>query len=115
MTSSEFCDYVVYDLLAHMSGVTFKRMFGGFGLYLDGVVFGIIADGELYFKVDETNRAKYELAGSHPFVYFNGKKDITLSYWQVPAEILEQPRELEEWVLDSVQINLLKTKKEKKK
>lgn len=115
MTSQEFCDYVVYDLLAHMSGVTFKRMFGGFGLYLDGVVFGIITDGELYFKVDETNRAKYELAGSQPFVYFNGKKEVTLSYWLVPSEILENPSELENWVLDSFQINSLKKKKVKQK
>ncbi len=115
MTSQEFCDYVVYDLLAHMPGITFKRMFGGFGLYLDGVVFGIIAEGELYFKVDQTNQAKYELAGSHPFIYFNGKKDVTLSYWQVPSEILESPVELEDWVLDSVEINKLKKERSKKK
>ena len=55
-----FHDHVVRDLFVHIPDITSRAMFGGWGLYQDGVIFGIIADGELYFKVDDTNRAGFE-------------------------------------------------------
>ena len=42
-------------------------MFGGVGLYCDGVFFGLIALDVLYLKVDATTRSDYESAGSLPF------------------------------------------------
>lgn len=51
----DFKDYVVGDILGHIGGITAKKMFGGWSLYLNGAIFGLIAsDTDLYFKVDET-------------------------------------------------------------
>ena len=87
------------DLLHDMPGITSRAMFGGWGLYRQGVIFGIIADGELFFKVDDQSRPEYEKRGSGPFVYeARGKKRAAKTYWQVPAEIMDDRESLKEWI-----------------
>lgn len=100
---SSFHDYVVRDLLAGLPGITSKRMFGGWGLYKAGVIFGIIVNGELYFKVDESNQKEYEVLGSRPFVYTKkAGKPVSMSYWFVPGAVLENRPKLYAWVEQSV-------------
>lgn len=105
MTSHEYRDYIVYDLLGGMSGITTKSMFGGHALYKDGTIFGIIIDGILYLKVDERNLHLYENAESKPFTYMRGKKSYAMSYFEVPDDILEDREKLEEYVETSALIN----------
>ncbi|MCH9031358.1 MAG: TfoX/Sxy family protein [candidate division Zixibacteria bacterium] len=58
--------------------------------YRNGIISGIIIDGELYFKVDDRNRAKYERLESRQFVYRKSAgKPVTMPYWLVPAEVME--------------------------
>ena len=110
-----FHDYVLYDLLRNISGVTSRAMFGGWGLYKDGVIFAIIADGALYFKVDGSNRADFEQLGSQPFVYGQGNhKPTTMSYWLVPEEVMENKEELEKWIERSVRVSRNAKKKFKR-
>ena len=107
-----FHDHVVGDLLAHLPDTSSRAMFGGWGIYENGVIFGIIFDGGLYFKVDDTNRADFERLGSEPFVYAQGNpKPITLSYWRVPEEIMEEKVKLRQWVERSVRVSRRKRKK----
>lgn len=106
MKKYDFLDYVTHDLLSKLRDVTCKPMFGGFGLYQGPVFFGIIADEVLYFKADDTNRAKYEAAGSKPFSYTtkNGK-EVVMTYWQVPADIMDNKSAAAEWAVESCRIN----------
>lgn len=102
MPKNDFVEYVVKDILSSLRGVTSRAMFGGYGLYKDGVMFGIVADDQVYFKVGETNRKKYEAAGSKPLTYDTKKrKNITLSYWEVPTEVLEDRDEIVRWAEES--------------
>jgi len=92
-------NYVVEDLLGHLEHVRARAMFGGYGLYLKGAFFAIIVDdGELRFKVNDTNRAQYEALGSGPFIYTGHKniKPVTMSYYLVPNEVLEDRERLTE-------------------
>lgn len=93
--SPEFRDYVL-ELLEPLGGVTARRMFGGAGLYRDGTIFALIAGDVLYFKVDDVNRADYEAAGTGPFRPFEDKP-FAMPYWEVPADILEDPQEICAW------------------
>lgn len=109
MLGSDFNDYVVKDLLADVEGIFSRAMFGGYGLYKDGIIFGIIADDELYLKVDKTNKQRFESFGSHPFEYDGKKhKKIAMSYWVVPEDILENRALVEELVFQSAAINAAK-------
>ena len=87
-------------------------MFGGWGIYKDGVIFAIIDDGQLYFKVGENNKADYEKEGSKPFEYPmpSGKK-ISLSYWELPADVMDDHERLLSWIEKSLEAS----KKAKKK
>lgn len=87
-------------------------MFGGYGIYKDGIIFAIIAYDQLYFKVDDTNKADYEAHDSGPFVYDQGgHKQTTMSYWLVPEEIMENHEKVAEWMEKSVEISRKKKKK----
>ncbi len=109
MPKNDFAEYVVKDLLAEVRGVTSRAMFGGFGLYKDGVIFGIIVDDEVYFKVGDSNLKKYEEAESRPFTYKNARgKEIAMSYWEVPADVLEDRETIVRWAEESCRVNRAK-------
>jgi DNA transformation protein len=75
-----------------------RAMFGGFGIYLDDVIVGIIAWDRLFFRVDGRNRPDYQAAGTAPFTYEGrGGKPIEMPYWEVPAEVLAEPARLADW------------------
>lgn len=113
MASRAYCDYVL-DLLSHVDGVSSRGMFGGFGLYKGGVMFALIADDVLYYKVGQSNQADYEDAGSEPFTYSGKNKPIQMSYWQVPEDVMEDADALRDWTLKAFDV-ALKAKKPKPK
>lgn len=92
---TRFVDHVV-DLLAPL-GATPRRMFGGHGIFTDGLMFALIADGRLYFKADDSTRAAFTEAGGEPFSYSRAGKLASLSYYSVPEDALEDPVDLREW------------------
>jgi DNA transformation protein and related proteins len=91
----------VLDQLARLPQLRSKLMFGGVGLYSGESFFGIIAADELFFKVDDSNRTGYEIAGSEPFRPV-ANRAISMSYWRVPVEVLEDPGELATWALAAI-------------
>ncbi len=100
---SSFVDYVVSDLFFDVEGVRARAMFGGHGIYKDDLMFAIIVDDELYFKTGDTNRKDFESAGSEPFVYqAKGKKRVTMSYWKLPAKLMDDRDLLLEWMEKAV-------------
>ena len=86
-------------------------MFGGWGIYKNGIFFALIADGVLYFKVDESNKKDYEDLESEPFVYNAKGKSMTMSYWNLPEEIMSDQQLLKEWVDKSVLAGVSSKKK----
>jgi len=111
MAKTDFVQYVVEDLMAEVKGVSARAMFGGHGIYRERTIFGIIVDDVLYFKVDDTNRKEYEAAQSRPFTYrAKGNKKVSMSYWEVPAAILDDRDALAKWALKSWRINIKKGK-----
>ncbi len=111
-TDSSFMEYILYDVLGHIEGITAKAMFGGWGIYLDGVIVGLIAEGEFYLKADKELVAKYKKEGLYPFTYSGNKGKIyEMSYMSVPEEILNDKEGIEARVFESFEIS----KKSKKK
>jgi len=76
-----------------------RAMFGGHGLYLDDLMFGLIFEDRLYLKADDESRPMFERAKSEPFVYDSGKgRIITTSYWLCPQAALTEAAKLRAWV-----------------
>ena len=86
------------DLLGAFGPVQAKRMFGGYGIYRDGLMFGLVADDILYLKVDEQSRPAYQARDLPAFCYLRqGKRVEIRSYRQAPPEALEDPDLLLDW------------------
>jgi len=96
MPVSEGFRAFVLDQLEGLGGVRARAMFGGVGLYAGDLFFGIIAADTLYFKVDDTNRPDYEAAGMSAFKPYPERSE-TMSYYQVPAGVLEDADDLVTW------------------
>ena len=86
----------VLDQLAEVGDVSARSMFGGVGLYANGVFFGIIARDRLYLRVGDTNRADYERAKMKPFKPYPGRSS-SMRYYAVPTDVLESAPALGTW------------------
>jgi DNA transformation protein len=92
--SPEYRDWIL-EQLRHTGPVTARSMFGGVGLYLDGLFFALIDDDVLYLKVDDSNRPDFTAAGCDPFRPYGD--DRAMQYYEVPADVLEDPAGLRTW------------------
>lgn len=93
----------VEDQLGEIVPVRSRAMFGGVGLYADDAFFALIADDVLYLKVDDESRADFEAMGSEPFRPF-GDEARAMSYYSVPADLLEDTDRLRPWVLTATKV-----------
>ncbi|HEU4890702.1 MAG TPA: TfoX/Sxy family protein [Vicinamibacterales bacterium] len=101
LRSSASFERFVMDQLSDLEPVTSRKMFGGVGLFCRDVFFGIIARDELYLKVDDRTRGRYERAGMHPFKPY-ANRPTTMKYYAVPVGVLESSVELTRWAQDAV-------------
>jgi DNA transformation protein len=102
---SDFVRHVC-ELLAPVGQVTTRRMFGGHGVYADGLFVAIIAWDELYLKVDDTTRAAFEQEGCEPFAYDKAGKTMTMSYYRAPGEAMDAPHLMTPWARRAMQAAL---------
>lgn len=86
------------DQLSDWAKITTRPLFGAVALYRNDHVFAMVWNGALYFKVDDNSRGKYEAAKSQPLGYVSKGVDQALkSYWEVPADVLEDADKLFAW------------------
>jgi DNA transformation protein and related proteins len=111
--SSEFAEFVV-ESLQPLDGVSARRMFGGWGIYKDGVMFALIAYDQLYFKVDDGNRTAYEDTGLPHFIDTDKGKPIRMPYREAPSEGFDDPDILCAWAREAYAA-ALRTEKPKRK
>jgi DNA transformation protein and related proteins len=92
----------IRELFAPFRPVTVKRMFGGAGIWADGLMFGLVFDGAIFLKVDDESIPDFAREGSRPFVYTRAKSKgrvgrASLSYWRLPERLYDDPDELAVW------------------
>lgn len=93
---SEFVDYL-HEVFAHFGPISARRMFGGYGIYHDGLMFALVVDDTLYLKADAGNIAQFEQRGLRPFAYNSRGRTVRLSYYLAPEEMLEDSNEAAAW------------------
>jgi DNA transformation protein len=88
----------IREMFAEFGPVTVRRMFGGAGLYAEGVMFGLVSGDQIYFKSDATTASCFEREGCGPFEYATktGKRAI-MSYWRLPDRLYDDTDELAQW------------------
>jgi DNA transformation protein len=93
---NESIDYL-HEVFDGFGPIRARRMFGGWGIYHDGLMFGLYAAGRLYLKTDAHNVAQFEAAGSEPFTYMQRNKPVKLSYWSAPEAVLDEREQAVFW------------------
>jgi DNA transformation protein len=90
-------DYI-RDLFASFRPVAVRRMFSGAGIFVDGVMFGLVVDDVIYLKVGDDNAADFDREDLPPFRYQakNGKRAV-MSYRKMPERLYDDPDELAQW------------------
>jgi DNA transformation protein and related proteins len=102
MPNNAFQEWAL-EQLSRVVSVTSRRMFGGVGIYSDGLFFGLMDDDALYLKVDDGNRPDYEAVGARPFDPYGDGVHV-MQYYPPPAELLEDPEGLRPWVEKSIEV-----------
>jgi DNA transformation protein and related proteins len=92
----------ISDLFAPFGPVAVRRMFGGSGLYRDGLMFALEFDGVIFLRVDAASVPDFEREGSRPFVYTRAKSAgkigrASRSFWRLPERLYDDPEELAVW------------------
>lgn len=92
----EFANFVV-ELMAGFAPVLAKRMFGGFGIFWQGLMLGIIIEDKLYFKVDDVSEPRFAQRGLGRFQYESKGRTASLRYCEAPPEVYDEPAHMLDW------------------
>ena len=89
----------VAELFAPMGPVSIRRMFGGAGVFRDGLMFALLGDDTIYLKTDATLRADLEAEGCAPFLWTkpSAGEEIDMGYVSLPSSAMDDPDEASAW------------------
>lgn len=93
---ASFKEFLI-EQMAGFGPVTIRPMFGGAGIYHDGLMFALVDDEVLYLKVDESSRAAFEAENLPPFVYSKKDQKIDMSYFRSPERCMDDADEMARW------------------
>jgi DNA transformation protein len=109
----EFVDYL-HEVFELFGPIRARKMFSGYGIYHDGLMFGLVADDTLYLKADAENANQFEKEGLGRFEYSSGERVVKMSYYRAPAGILEDREEAAMWARRSFEAALRSQRSSKK-
>ena len=93
---NEFADYLL-EVIREFGPIHTRRMFGGHGVFHEGLMFGLVANGVLYLKADTETEGAFSERGLEQFEYTKNRKLMKMSYFMAPEEIYEDPSVASEW------------------
>ena len=93
---SEFVEYL-HAAFALLGPITTRRMFGGHGIYHQGLMFGLVVDATLYLKTDPVCRPLFDAEGLAPFIYIKNGKPIPMSYRRAPNAVFDDQELAQLW------------------
>jgi DNA transformation protein and related proteins len=93
----------IAEMFAAFGPVVVRKIFGGMGIYADGIMFALAHDGLIYLKADRDTAAAFEREGQGPFTYAaKGGKRAVMSYWRAPDRLYDDPDELAGWAREAL-------------
>ena len=95
----------VRDHLNDLGPIDIRPMFGAAGVKLNGAMFAILDDGEIWLKADPALAADLEAEGSRQFAYrTKAGEEMTMAYWSLPAAATDDAEEAVAWARRAVDV-----------
>lgn len=106
----------IVELFSAFGRVSVRRMFGGAGIYSDGVFFALVDDGVIYLKADEESAPRFEAENCTRFAYRTRQRLVETNLWRMPERLYDDPEELADWARQALAVAVrAKTKKPQRK
>jgi DNA transformation protein and related proteins len=103
------------DLLSAIGTVQTKRMFGGYGVYVDDVFVAIVTNDNLYLKTDDQTLPRLTVAGGTQFCFTARGKLQATHFWSAPADAMDSPALMRPWAQFAFEAALRARAKSKKR
>jgi DNA transformation protein and related proteins len=103
------------DLFSSFGPVQLRSLFGGEGVYADGLIIGLVVDEKLYLKTDSAGRAAFTAEGCKPFYFRKDGKRIASSYFAIPDRLYDDPEDFADWARQAQTVSRAKPKTKKRK
>ena len=105
MTAAPVDAEAIRELFGEFGPVAVRRMFGGAGVFADGLMIAIVSDGTIFLKADDATSPAFAAEGCDPFAYAtrDGRRTLT-SYWRLPERLYDDPDELAGWARDALAV-----------
>ncbi|MFD1983103.1 TfoX/Sxy family protein [Mesorhizobium newzealandense] len=89
----------IAELFEGLGTVSIRKLFGGKGIYFDGVIVAIVLRGELMLKADAESAPDFEAAGCRQWTYTGSRhgKLVSMPYWTIPDSAFDDPDEMTAW------------------
>jgi DNA transformation protein len=110
---NEFVEFLLAQMQA-LGPLSAKAMFGGYGAYIDDLMFALVADDVLYFKTNADNLPEYEQRSLPAFSYQRNGKSFNMPYHEAPAEVLNDTEIMQHWASMAIAAALKNRKHSKK-
>lgn len=89
----------IEEMFSGLGPVSIRRMFGGKGVYHEGLIVAVELRGEMRLKADAVSAPAFEAAGATRWTYEGrGGKLVSMPYWSVPDEAFDDPDSMARWV-----------------
>ena len=111
---SEFIEFL-NETFEEFGLIDVRKMFGGYGVYHDGVMFGLVEKDTLYLKADETTQKHFESRGLSQFQYDRAGKVVKMSYYKAPEEIYDDREKAALWARRAYQVAVKQDNKKRRK
>lgn len=89
----------IAEMFASLGPVNIKRMFGGKGIYHQGLIIALEVDGEILLKADDKSKDIFAEAGARQWCYEGKTKPVAMPYWSIPDAAYDDPEVMAVWVL----------------
>ncbi|MGB8819347.1 MAG: TfoX/Sxy family protein [Rhizobiaceae bacterium] len=88
----------IEEMFQSVGPITIKRMFGGKGIYVQGIIVAIETDSEIFLKADALSATQFSAAGARRWTYDGKGKSVSMPYWTIPDDAFDDPDEMAKWV-----------------
>ena len=86
------------EKLDGLDGISFKKMFGGHGVFHEGKMFGMVdSQGQCFLKSDDSVKADFESAGA--------QRHGRMPYYTIPDDVMNDQDLLLTWVGKSIEVS----------